>query len=51
MRREVFRRGISPHGTLRQKVWLFLLGAYDWDMTSEERVKRWDAKRCVVFPE
>ncbi|KAF8163248.1 rab-GTPase-TBC domain-containing protein [Crassisporium funariophilum] len=45
MRREVFRRGISPKATLRQKIWPFVLGVLEWDVTSEERETRWQAKR------
>ncbi|KAK0197171.1 rab-GTPase-TBC domain-containing protein [Armillaria mellea] len=45
MRREIFRRGISARGTLRQRIWPFLLGVFDWDVTSEERTKNWEAKR------
>ncbi|PBK78088.1 RabGAP/TBC [Armillaria solidipes] len=45
MRREIFRRGISARGTLRQRIWPFLLGIFDWDVTSEERTKNWEAKR------
>jgi len=47
MRREVFRRGICPEGTTRQTIWPFLLEVYEWDVTSEERAKRWDVKRQV----
>ncbi|PPQ78093.1 hypothetical protein CVT25_015627 [Psilocybe cyanescens] len=45
MRREVFRRGINPKGTLRQRIWPFVLGVYEWDVTSEERKKLWREKR------
>jgi hypothetical protein len=47
MRREVFRRGISKKGFLRQKVWPYLLGVYEWDVTSEEREKCWEEKRYL----
>lgn len=47
MRREIFRRGISPKGALRKKIWPFLLGVYLWDATQAERAEAWDAKRCV----
>ena len=47
MKREVFRRGLSSEGTIRQIVWTFLLGVYDWDVTSEERSQKWEAKRWV----
>ncbi|KAF8959030.1 RabGAP/TBC [Flammula alnicola] len=45
MRREVFRRGISPKGTLRQKIWPFVLGVLKWDATPDEREKLWQTKR------
>ncbi|KAF8902082.1 rab-GTPase-TBC domain-containing protein [Gymnopilus junonius] len=45
MKREVFRRGISPKGTLRQRIWPFLLGVLEWDATSEERDRLWQEKR------
>ncbi|KAF9053612.1 GTPase-activating protein gyp7 [Hymenopellis radicata] len=45
MRREVFRRGISPRGKFRKTVWPFLLGVLDWDVTSEERSRNWNNKR------
>jgi hypothetical protein len=46
MRREIFRKGVKAEGTLRQKVWPFLLGVHDWDIDEEERARRWEAKRC-----
>ncbi len=45
MRREIFRRGISPTGTLRKKIWPFLLGVYDWDVDERKRLELWEAKR------
>lgn len=47
MRREVFRRGIDPKGTLRKEVWPFLLGVYQWEATTEERDRLWEEKRYV----
>ncbi|KAF9480108.1 RabGAP/TBC [Pholiota conissans] len=44
MRREVFRRGIIPKGTLRQKVWPFVLGVLKWDATADERDGLWQEK-------
>ncbi len=48
MRREVFRRGISPKGTLRQKVWPFVLGVLEWDVTAEKRGELWQAKMLAI---
>ncbi|KAL4077167.1 rab-GTPase-TBC domain-containing protein [Scleroderma yunnanense] len=45
MQREVFRRGIDPAGTLRKKIWPFLLGVHEWGIDAKERNKRWEAKR------
>ncbi|KAH7914953.1 rab-GTPase-TBC domain-containing protein [Hygrophoropsis aurantiaca] len=45
MKREVFRRGVSPKGTLRQKIWPFVLGVHEWDVTHEERERKWEEKR------
>ena len=47
MRKEVFRRGVSPDGDLRRTVWPFLLGVYEWDITTEEREKLWEEKRYI----
>ncbi|KAG5221672.1 GTPase activating protein [Salix suchowensis] len=41
MKGEVFRRGISPRGHLRRKLWPFVLGVHGWDVTSAERAKQW----------
>ncbi|KAF9030770.1 rab-GTPase-TBC domain-containing protein [Panaeolus papilionaceus] len=48
MRREIFRRGISPKGTLRQKVWPFLLGVLPWEGTTAERDELWKQK-CAEY--
>lgn len=47
MKREVFRRGITPAGTLRKKIWPFLLGVHVWDVDASERKRRWEEKRFV----
>ncbi|EFI28384.1 GTPase-activating protein gyp7 [Coprinopsis cinerea okayama7 len=47
MRREVFRRGISSKGTLRQKIWPFLLGVHEWDTTAAQREAAWKSKREI----
>lgn len=44
-KREVFRRGVDERGTLRQKVWPFILGVHAWDVTHEERAEQWEKKR------
>ena len=48
MRKEVFRRGISSYWTLRKRVWPFVLGVFEWDVTDKERAGHWEEKRCVV---
>ncbi|KAG2092308.1 uncharacterized protein F5147DRAFT_822544 [Suillus discolor] len=45
MRRQVFRRGITPHGSLRKKMWPFILGVQEWDITESEREMKWEEKR------
>ncbi|KAJ6455667.1 rab-GTPase-TBC domain-containing protein [Mycena sanguinolenta] len=45
MKREVFRRGIDPEGTLRQRMWPFVLGVFEWDATDTERAEKWEEKR------
>lgn len=45
MRRQVFQRGINPKGTLRKKIWSFVLGVYEWDATHVQRTDAWEAKR------
>ncbi|KAJ7774736.1 rab-GTPase-TBC domain-containing protein [Mycena metata] len=45
MKREVFRRGVDAQGTLRQRVWPFVLGVLEWDATDEERAEKWEQKR------
>ncbi|KAL0946968.1 hypothetical protein HGRIS_013120 [Hohenbuehelia grisea] len=46
MRKEVFRRGVSSEGKLRSKIWPFILGVHDWDITHTDREKRWSVKRA-----
>jgi len=48
MRKEVFRRGITPKGTLRQRVWPYLLGVHAWAGTAAEREEAWAAK-CELY--
>jgi hypothetical protein len=48
MKREVFRRGVDPYGTLRRKIWPFILGVHDWDATDEQRAQRWEGKRYIT---
>lgn len=45
MKGHVFRRGITPHGNLRKKMWPFILGVHEWDVTRSERESRWEEKR------
>lgn len=45
MKRQVFRRGIAAYGTLRQKIWPFLLDVHRWDATHLERSREWEEKR------
>ncbi|KAJ6547478.1 GTPase-activating protein gyp7 [Mycena capillaripes] len=47
MKREVFRRGIDGKGTLRQRVWPFVLGVLEWDATDAERAEKWEEKRKI----
>lgn len=45
MQREVFRRGIDPAGSLRKRIWPFLLGVHPWDADHKGRAISWEAKR------
>ncbi|KAF8636690.1 hypothetical protein AX17_003495 [Amanita inopinata Kibby_2008] len=45
MRREVFSRGVTSEGELRQQVWPLILGVFTWDTTTVEREKIWAEKR------
>ena len=45
MRKEVFRRGVSSYGSLRKRVWPFVLGVFEWDATDKERAEQWEEKR------
>ncbi|KAI0797947.1 RabGAP/TBC [Abortiporus biennis] len=45
LKREVFRRGICEKGTLRQRIWPFLLEVYEWDVTQNERMNLWEEKK------
>ncbi|KAG6850542.1 hypothetical protein H0H93_012158 [Arthromyces matolae] len=49
MKREVFRRGVSSKGKLRQTIWPFILGVYEWDVTRAERLHSWEEKRKMYF--
>lgn len=44
MKREVFRRGISPKGGVRKEIWPFLLGVFPWDSTKEVRRRHWEER-------
>ncbi|KAH9900984.1 RabGAP/TBC [Cubamyces lactineus] len=43
MRREIFRRGITP--AIRREVWPFLLGVHDWNSDAARRARDWESKR------
>lgn len=45
MKREIFRRGVSAKGKLRQTVWPFILGVFEWDVTHADREQKWAEKR------
>ncbi|KAG6889299.1 hypothetical protein C0995_001955 [Termitomyces sp. Mi166 len=48
MKREVFRRGITKD-KLRQTIWPFILGVYEWDVTRSERLRKWEKKRKLYY--
>lgn len=50
MKREIFTRGVSSDGNLRQIVWPFLLGVHEWDATDNERAAKWRQK-CDHYQE
>ncbi|EJD02386.1 RabGAP/TBC [Fomitiporia mediterranea MF3/22] len=45
MRKEVFRRGISPRGNLRKRIWPFILGVLEWDADDKQRAEQWEEKQ------
>ncbi|KAJ7273623.1 RabGAP/TBC [Mycena haematopus] len=45
VKREVFRRGIDAKGTLRQRMWPFVLGVLEWDASDTERAEKWEEKK------
>ena len=45
MRKEVFRRGVSPRGDLRKRIWPFILGVFEWDVDDLTRAQQWEEKR------
>ncbi|KZV64344.1 GTPase-activating protein gyp7 [Peniophora sp. CONT] len=44
LREEIFSHGISDYGATRRRIWPYLLGVYEWDVTEEERQKKWAEK-------
>lgn len=44
MKAAVFRRGVDEKGTVRRKVWPFMLGVYEWDVEETERKSKWEEK-------
>jgi hypothetical protein len=48
LRMEIFQRGISDMDQARRKLWPYLLGVYEWDVTEDERRRLWQAKMWVI---
>ena len=45
VKERVFHGGLDPSDGVRKEAWLFLLGVYDWDSSSEERKALINSKR------
>ena len=41
----IFHGGLNPNDGVRKEAWLFLLGVYEWDSTSEERRAMLNSRR------
>lgn len=41
----IFHGGLNPNDGVRKEAWLFLLGVYDWDSTTDERRAMMNSKR------
>ena len=45
VKERVFHGGLNPNDGVRKEAWLFLLGVYDWNSTTEERKAVLNSKR------
>ena len=45
IKERVFHGGLDPEDGVRKEAWLFLLGVYGWESTSQERAAAMNAKR------
>jgi TBC1 domain family member 15 len=45
VKERIFHGGLDPEDGARKEAWLFLLGVYDWQSTSEERSAYMNSKR------
>ena len=45
VKERIFHGGLDPEDGVRKEAWLFLLGVYDWDSTSDERLATMNSKR------
>ena len=45
VKERIFHGGLDPEDGVRKEAWLFLLGVYDWQSTTEERTAYMNSKR------
>ena len=45
VKERIFHGGLDPEDGVRKEAWLFLLGVYGWETTSQERAAAMNAKR------
>jgi TBC1 domain family member 15 len=45
VKERIFHGGLNPNDGVRKEAWLFLLGVYDWDSTSDDRKALINSKR------
>ena len=45
IKERIFHGGLDPEDGVRKEAWLFLLGVYGWESTSQERATAMNAKR------
>ena len=45
VKERIFHDGLDPSDGVRKEAWLFLLGVYEWDSTSEERNATMNSRR------